>query len=155
MKKFDLKKVKSLIWPCLLGSQFHLHKDRLKSKAQTLPLHRSKSSCSRFSCFTRELHLPKTFFGCGIHFFNKVLFLLRLIPTPLCSQDKFFWLVVHVLNQVQNKTAFIHYFYKAIMNDSLACDLFSKNYEPFASLLVTWESFAFWFIGVFLAGLVP
>lgn len=44
--------------------------------------------------------------------------------------------VTHVLNQVQNKTAFIHYFYKAIINDSLACDSFSKNYEPFTSLLV-------------------
>lgn len=63
--------------------------------------------------------------------------------------------VIHVLNQVQNKTALIHYFYKAIMNDSLACDLFSKNYEPFTSLLVLWKSFDFWFVVVFSGGLVP
>ena len=143
--------MKSLPLPCFLGSQFHLQKDR---QVWALSLHRSKYSCSRYAlkenCTSqRHFWLWDSYFPQGAVLTEPYSCNFMLTRQVLLTK------VIHVLNQVQNKTAFIHYFYKAIMNDSLACDLFSKNYEPFTSLLVTWESFAFWFIVVFLGGLVP
>lgn len=104
-------------------------------------------------CFKRELHLPETFLALGFMFSTRCSLTKPYSCNFMLTRQVLLTKVIHVLNQVQNKTAFIHYFYKAIMNDSLACDSFHKNYEPFTSLLVTWERLSFWFIVIFLGGL--
>lgn len=104
-------------------------------------------------CFKRELHLPETFLALGFMFSTRCSLTKPYSCNFMLTRQVLLTKVIHVLNQVQNKTAFIHYFYKAIMNDSLACDSFHKNYEPFTSLLVTWERLSFWFMVVFLGGL--
>lgn len=115
-------------------------------------LHRSKSFCSR--CALKENCISQRhFLALGFMFSTRCSLTKPCSCNFMLTRQVLFTKVIHVLSQVQNKTAFIHYFYKAIMNDSLACDLFHKNYEPFTSLLVTWERLSFWYVVVFLGRL--
>lgn len=138
-----------LTWEPVLFTQ-----RQMKITSTSSSLHRSKSFHGR--CALEENCISRRHFWLQDSYFPQG----ALLPEPyscnfMLTRQVLLTKVIHVLNQVQNKTAFIHYFYKAITNDSLACDLFRKNYEPFTSLLVTSGSFAFWFIVIFLEGLVP
>lgn len=126
----------------------------MKITTTSSSLHRSKSFSGR--CALEENCISQRHFWLWDSYFPQGALLTEPYSCNfMLTRQVLLTKVIHVLNQVQNRTAFIHYFYKAITNDSLACDLFRKNYEPFTSLLLTSGSFALWFIVIFLEGLVP
>lgn len=126
----------------------------MKITTTSSSLHRSKSFSGR--CALEENCISQRHFWLWDSYFPQGALLTEPYSCNfMLARQVLLTKVIHVLNQVQNRTAFIHYFYKAITNDSLACDLFRKNYEPFTSLLLTSGSFALWFIVIFLEGLVP